>query len=72
MSGTRSTVIYLTGDEYVDLSDTYRESKLAGTNDTYGSNHPFGEFICQTLGTDPEADVSTTPSRVHRYVTPRR
>lgn len=58
MSGTKSIVIYLTKDEYTELSETHRESDLAGTNDTYGSNHPFGEFIRQTLGANAEADVS--------------
>jgi hypothetical protein len=58
MSGAKSAVIYLTSDEYAELSEKFQESELAGTRDTYGSNHPFGEYIRQTIGLNPEPDVS--------------
>lgn len=50
-------VIYLTSDEYERLSDWFRESSLAKTHETYDRNHPFGEFLCQVLRDNPEADV---------------
>lgn len=58
MSESKSTVIYLTSEEYKALSETYRNSELAETKETYGSNHAFGEFIRQTLPNDPEVDLT--------------
>lgn len=51
-------VIHFTTDEYRQLSDAYRESELADTRETFGQNHPLGEFVRQTLGNDPKTELS--------------
>ncbi|WP_327052316.1 hypothetical protein [Halomicrococcus gelatinilyticus] len=66
MSEGRRTVIYFTSEVSERLSENFVESELVGTRDTYGANHPLGEYIRQSLGDSPEVDVSdyeqSTPS----------
>lgn len=71
VSGPKRACLYLTADEFNDLSDEFRASPLAeGHPDTYESNSPMAEYIRRLLEEPIEVDMSdyeATPPSSREY-----
>lgn len=71
VSGPKRVCLYLTADEFNDLSDEFRASPLAGGHpDTYESNPPMAEYIRQLLEEPNAVDMNgykATPPSSREY-----